>query len=142
MTGLKKLIKYLILFIIGGVSYYFIEILWRGYSHVAMFILGGLCFTSIGLIREYYSISKKTLLKQQVISCLVITVLELIFGLVLNVKFRLDIWDYSSSKFNFMGQICLTYSILWFLLSLPTIIFYDYIRYLLFGEEKPNYKLI
>ncbi len=139
---MKQLIKYSILFIIGGISYFFIEILWRGYSHITMFILGGLCFTLIGLINEHYSIFKISLLIQQSISCLIITILELIFGLILNIWLGLDIWDYSNLKFNFMGQICLKYSMLWFFLSLPAIIFYDYLRYWLFGERKPYYKFI
>ncbi|CAK7017163.1 hypothetical protein ACF3M2_16030 [Tissierella carlieri] len=139
---MKQLIKYLILFIIGGISYFFIEILWRGYSHMTMLILGGLCFILVGLIGEHYFTFNKSLLLQQVISCLIITVLELVFGLILNLGMGLDIWDYSNLKFNFMGQICLKYSILWFFLSLPTIILYDYIRYWIFGEEKPYYKFI
>ncbi|MCQ4921702.1 putative ABC transporter permease [Tissierella carlieri] len=139
---MKQLIKYSILFIIGGISYFFIEILWRGYSHMTMLILGGLCFVLVGLIGEHCFAFNKSLLPQQVISCLIITVLELVFGLILNVGMGLDIWDYSNLKFNFMGQICLKYSILWFFLSLPTIILYDYIRYWIFGEEKPYYKFI
>ncbi|MBU5311109.1 putative ABC transporter permease [Tissierella carlieri] len=139
---MKQLIKYSILFIIGGISYFFIEILWRGYSHMTMLILGGLCFVLVGLIGEHCFAFNKSLLLQQVISCLIITVLELVFGLILNVGMGLDIWDYSNLKFNFMGQICLKYSMLWFFLSLPTIILYDYIRYWIFGEEKPYYKFI
>ncbi|SCL88966.1 putative membrane protein [Sporanaerobacter sp. PP17-6a] len=139
---MKRLNKYLILFVIGGISYFFIEILWRGHSHITMFILGGLCFVSVGLINEYYFKLKKSLLIQQSVSCLVITTLELIFGLILNVRLRLNVWDYSNLKFNLMGQICLEYSVLWFFLSLPAIIFYDYLRHWLFGEEKPHYKFI
>ncbi|WP_399324572.1 putative ABC transporter permease [Tissierella sp.] len=107
-----------------------------------MFILGGLCFVLIGSISRYYSTSKRSFLIYQGISCLVITILELVFGLVLNIVLKLDVWDYSNLKFNFLGQICLKYSIFWFFLSLPAIVFYDYIRYWLFGEEKPDYKLI
>jgi asparagine N-glycosylation enzyme membrane subunit Stt3 len=73
---MKRLNKYLILFVIGGISYFFIEILWRGHSHITMFILGGLCFVSVGLINEYYFKLKKSLLIQQSVSCLVITTLE------------------------------------------------------------------
>ena len=127
---------------IGGTSYYLIEILWRGYSHIGMFILGGLCFILIGSISRYYSTSKRSFLIYQGISCLVITILELVFGLVLNIVLKLDVWDYSNLKFNFLGQICLKYSIFWFFLSLPAIVFYDYIRYWLFREEKPDYKFI
>ena len=118
------------------------ETLWRGYSHVSMFILGGLCFILIGLISEHYFKFQKNIIKQMVISSLIITALELVFGLVLNVRLGLGIWDYSSLKFNFMGQICLIFSVLWFFLSLPAIIFYDYMLYWLFGEERPSYKFI
>lgn len=127
------------LFIIGGTAYFFIEILWRGYSHITMFVLGGLCFILIGLLNEFDSTHKMPLLIQQVISCIIITTLELIFGLVFNVWLKMNIWDYSSLKFNFMGQISLLFSILWFLISLPAIILDDYIRFWLFGEEKPDY---
>ena len=41
------------LFLIGGALYYVIEILWRGYSHWSMFILGGICFVIMGLLNEY-----------------------------------------------------------------------------------------
>ena len=139
---LKKNIEYIILFMIGGISYYFIEILWRGFSHVGMFILGGLCFILIGSISEYYFTSNRNILVQLTISCLFITVLELFFGLILNVWLRLDVWDYSNLNYNFMGQICLRYSILWHFLSLPAIVFYDYIRYWLFEDKKPDYKYI
>ena len=46
-------IKELFLFLIGGFLYYSIEILWRGFSHWSMFILGGLCFIYAGLQNEY-----------------------------------------------------------------------------------------
>ncbi|MCF6463000.1 hypothetical protein C3E89_06425 [Clostridium sp. Cult1] len=142
MKKMNQLIKYPILFMIGGICYYFIEVLWRGYSYIVMFILGGLCFILIGLINELYFVSKKSLLLQQGIACIVITLLELVFGLVFNVMLGWNIWDYSKHKINFMGQICLKYTILWFFLSLPAIILYDYLKYWLFGEEKPNYKFI
>ena len=137
---LEKLNQHVILFIIGGLSYYCIEILWNGRSHPAMIIVGGVCFVSLGLINKYYFASNSSILIQLIISCLVITVLELISGLVLNFGLGLDIWDYSGIKFNILGQICLKYSIFWFFLSLPAIVFYNYLRHWLFGEKKPKYK--
>ena len=107
-----------------------------------MIIVGGTCFVLLGSINKYYLESKKSLLMQLSITCLLITVLELFFGILLNVGLGLDIWDYSSFKFNIMGQICLEYSIIWFFLSLPAIVFYNYIRYWLYRENKPNFKFI
>lgn len=139
---MEKFMQYLILFLIGGISYYCIEILWSGSSHPAMIIVGGICFVTIGFIDKYYFASNRSILTRLSISCLVITVLELIFGIILNLVLELDIWDYSSFRFNVMGQICLRYSMYWFFLSLPAITFYNYIGYWLFGESKPDYKFI
>lgn len=139
---INNLNKYFILFIIGGTLYFSIEILWRQYSYFSMFLLGGLCFISVGIIKERLVKITNSLLMQQVVASLTITLLELIFGLILNAKLGLGVWDYSEVRFNFMGQICLKYSILWFFLSLPGIILYDYLKYWLFKEKKPQYKYI
>lgn len=133
-----RCVKPLIIFGIGGFLYYMIEILWRGYSHWTMFILGGLCFILVGFINEVF---KFPLVKQMFLSSVIITVLEFICGCIVNLLLHWNIWDYSELPFNVLGQICLPYSILWFFLSLLAIIIDDYLRYWLFGEEKPEYKL-
>lgn len=137
---MNQIMKYIILFIIGGNSYFYVELLWRGYSHITMFFLGGICFILIGLINEI--IVDMPLPMQQGISSIIVTILELAFGLVFNIWLEMNIWDYSNLKFNFMGQISLKYSILWFFLSLPTIVFDDYLRYWIFGEDKPEYTFV
>lgn len=139
MTKLKTIIEYLILFLVGGMSYYIIEIIWRGYSHYTMMILGGICFVLIGLINEGYDY-EMPLKKQMFISAIIVTILEFVFGIVLNKILGLNIWDYSDMPLNLMGQICLPFTILWFFLSLLAIIVDDYIRYFIFGEEEPHYK--
>lgn len=136
---MTKIFKFLVLFLTGGNIYYLIETLWRGYSHFSMFILGGFCFILIGLINEYFTF-KMPLWKQQLISAVIITFMELITGIMLNIWLGLNIWDYSNLKCNLLGQITLQYSILWFFLSLPGIILDGYLRYWLFDEEKPHYR--
>lgn len=137
-TSIKSLGKLAALFLTGGLIYYLIEILYRGYSHYTMFILGGFCFICCGLINELFRWDTPLAL-QQLICAGIITVLEFIFGVVLNIWLGLGIWDYSSLPFNILGQICLPYSLLWFFLSLAAIILDDYMRYWFFGEEKPRY---
>lgn len=136
-----KQFKHLILFMIGGISYFIIELLWRGYSHISMFILGGICFVLIGLINEYLTF-EMPLWKQQLISACIITILEFIFGIILNVWLKLNIWDYSNFKINILGQVSLLYCIFWFFLSIIAIILDDYLRHWLFKEEKPYYRLL
>lgn len=138
---MKKLFEYLILLIYGGVIYYFIELIYRGYSHPAMILVGGLCFICIGMLNEFYTY-KMSLTKQMIISSVIVTVIEFIAGAVLNIWLKLNIWDYSNLRFNVLGQISLRTSVTWFFLALPAIYLDDYLRYWMFKEEKPNYKII
>lgn len=133
-----RCIKPLVLFGIGGCLYYIIEILWRGYSHWSMIVLGGLCFILVGSINEVF---KFPLVKQMFLSTVIITIAEFICGCIVNLWLKWNVWDYSGLPFNVLGQICLPYSILWFFLSVVAIILDDYLRYWIFGEEKPKYKL-
>ena len=133
-----RFVRPIVLFGIGGLIYYFIEILWRAYSHWTMFLLGGLCFILVGMINEFF---KLPLTKQMLISTVIITVAEFVCGCIVNLWLGWGIWDYSELPLNVMGQICLPYSVLWFFLSVIAIILDDCLRHWLFGEEKPKYKL-
>ena len=128
--------KYMILFAIGGMAYFLLEVLVRGYSHYSMF-LGGACFLCCGLLNENMKI-KMSFISQMVLSALIITALEFITGLIVNIWLKMDIWDYSQLPYNFMGQICLLYSIFWFLVSSVAIVLDDFLRYKIFNEEKPH----
>jgi uncharacterized membrane protein len=132
--------KQLFLLLVGGTAYITIELIWRGRSHWTMFILGGICFIIIGLLNEIYTWNM-ALISQMVISAIVVTFLELIAGIIINILFGLDVWDYSKMPYNFIGQICLLYFNLWFLLSLPVIVLDDYTRHWFLREEKPRYRV-
>ena len=140
MKGLYILEKHFILFFVGGSAYYLLEIIMRGFSHYSMFICGGLCFLGCGLLNEFVNI-EIGLLGQMFLSSLIITGLELITGLIVNVWLGGNVWDYSNLPYNFKGQICLPYSIVWFFLSAAAIVLDDWIRHLLSAEEMPHYRL-
>lgn len=133
--------KHVILFIIGGMAYFFLEVLVRGYSHYTMFLCGGACFLCCGLLNESVKIPM-SFVSQMVLSAVIITALEFLTGLIVNIWLKMDIWDYSQLPYNFMGQICLLYSVLWFLVSSVAIVMDDFLRYALFQEEKPHYKIL
>lgn len=141
MEKIYRVEKHVILFAIGGMAYFFLEVLVRGYSHYTMFLCGGACFLCCGLLNENVKI-KMSFVSQMVLSSLIITALEFTTGLIVNVWLKMDIWDYSNLPYNFMGQICLFYSFLWFLVSSVAIVMDDYLRYKLFQEEKPHYKIL
>lgn len=137
---MAKILKYLFLFSFGGIVYLLIELLWRGYSHWSMFILGGACFVLLGLMNQQYT-RQIPLFIQMLFGAFIITALEFIAGCILNIWLGLNVWDYSNMPYNIMGQICLPYMVLWFLLSPVCIIVDDYMRYLFFDEEQPHYQL-
>lgn len=137
---MKYIAKYLTLLIVGGAAYYLIEIIARGFSHWTMFLVGGICFILIGIINE--TTPKIPLIRQMLLSAIIITVVEFISGCILNIWLEFGIWDYTDEFFNILGQICPKHTVYWFLLSLVGIILDDYIRHFLFGEEKPKYKVL
>lgn len=140
MNKFKLAFKYLVLLLIGGMIYVLIELLFRGRSHFTMFILGGVCFVSVGLINEVLPWDTPFQL-QMLLGGSIITVLEFISGCILNLYFGLGIWDYSDQPGNILGQICPLFSLLWVFLSGLAIVLDDYLRYWLFNEEKPHYTL-
>ncbi|MDD3403375.1 MAG: hypothetical protein PHQ72_08480 [Hespellia sp.] len=136
-----RCLRPLALFGVGGLFYIVIEIMWRGYTHWTMFIVGGLCFWIIGLVNEFVLTRGMPLVKQMLIGSVVITVVEFIAGCIINLWLGWNVWDYSNMPFNILGQVCLPFMILWFFLSALGIILDDYLRWLLWEEEKPHYRL-
>jgi uncharacterized membrane protein len=122
----KWLKKEFFIFIIFGISYFTLEILYRGYSHWTMIFLGGIVSVLIGLINEITP--NMRMWKQMFLGTMLITVLEFILGYILNIKLGLGIWDYSNIPFNIMGQICLPFSFLWFVLSYFIIMLDDILK--------------
>ena len=142
---MKKMEKSAYLFMVGGAIYWLIEWFFKtfiscGKISFTMFMVGGLCFLIIGSINEFLTFDM-SLMFQGYIGCVLITTIELIVGVVLNLVLGLGIWDYSNQPFNFLGQICLTFSFAWFILSIVCVVLDDYLRYWLFNEEKPYYRV-
>lgn len=137
---MKQIVKYKTLWAIGGIIYGLIEYLSRGRTHWSMIVLGGLCLISCGLINKKFSWDMPILL-QMLIGSIIITVLELITGLIVNVWLGRGVWDYSNVKFNFAGQICPQFTLIWYGLSGVAIVLDDYLRYWLFKEDKPRYTI-
>lgn len=135
---MKKLLKLGCLFLIGGAIYILIELVYRGYSHWTMFIVGGLCFVLIGGINEFLSWDTPLWL-QAGIGAVIITVLEFICGCIVNLALGWNVWDYSNTPLNILGQVCLPFAIIWFVIAHAGIALDDYLRYWLFKEEKPHY---
>ncbi len=143
---MKRLYKTPILFFIGGILYLLVEVLWRAImgsnpTHWTMFVVGGLSFILVGGINEWIP-WELSLVKQSLIGTIVILLTEFISGCILNLWLGLGIWDYSDKFLNICGQICPQFALGWFLLAGVAIVLDDYLRYWMFGEEKPHYQIV
>ena len=109
------------LFYLGGMCYSALELLWRGFTHWSMFILGGLCFVLVGNLKRLLPKTPLPLLLTE--AAVLITALELCCGLLLNRNYR--VWDYRHLPLNFRGQICLPFTLLWVPVSLAAMVIYN-----------------
>ncbi|MBO4283140.1 MAG: hypothetical protein J5958_00815 [Clostridia bacterium] len=109
------------LFLLGALGYPAIEILWRGYTHPTMALAGGI--SAVLLYRINRGLARGALSLRVLASGAAVTLIELLFGVIFNLGFGMAVWDYSEMPLSLLGQICLPYSLLWCLLSLPFCLF-------------------
>ncbi len=100
------------LFVVGGCSYVGLELMWRGWSHGSMFLAGGSAFLLLGGLGKRV----RSLPVRAIAGSGIITAVELAAGLIANRDYT--VWDYRKQPLNFLGQICLPYSLLWAPISL------------------------
>lgn len=128
----------LIISCIGGMLYVGMECLWRGHSHPSMFLLGSICFFLLGVMGRHPFTRTLGLFWQSLLGAGIITLLELLTGLIVNRGMRLDVWDYSNLPFNLMGQICLPYFLLWIPVAALAIFVNHGLRLLLLHQPWPH----
>lgn len=120
------ILKEFIIFLIFGFIYCMLEILFRGYTFISMYFIGGICGVLIGLIND--KTPDMPIFYQCLLGSIIVTVIEFISGYILNIKLGLHIWDYSNLPYNYKGQICLMFSCIWFFLSIPVIYLDDFLK--------------
>ena len=107
----RKAKKYSLLFILGAIGYAAIETIWRGHTHWSMMIAGGLCFGLFSVVAD--RMNGKSILVKAVVCAVGVTAIEFVFGVVFNLWFKMDVWDYSNMPLNLLGQICPIFSLIW-----------------------------
>ncbi|MBS5481407.1 MAG: putative ABC transporter permease [Acutalibacteraceae bacterium] len=125
------------IFCIGGLAYNAIEILWRGYTHWSMFIVGGACFQIIGRVQSAFR--HVSLFRRCVLCSAAITAVEFASGCLFNLHMKLNVWDYSKMFGNLYGQVCLLYSVLWGGLSVIAMPLHTYCYRFLERAGKPHH---
>ncbi len=114
----------LIVFVLGGIFYGLTEVLYRGYTHWSMVLTGGLvAFTFYMMVPFLLSMN---VFLAALIGAVIVTFYEFSMGVIVNLWFGWDVWDYSALPGNIMGQICPKYTLYWFLLCLA---FFSLIKY-------------
>ena len=114
---MSRIVTDTFVFSFGYAAYSLIELAYRKYTHYTMGIAGGFCLLILYRLYKYFP--RLSTLKKCVLGSLVITMAELIFGILLNICLNLKIWDYSAMPFNLLGQICPLFSFFWLLLCIP-----------------------
>ena len=96
-------------FLAGAAAYPMLELAWRGRTHPAMALAGGV---SLAVLRGVSRMQKgRPLWQQALLGGLMITGVEYAFGLIFNR--RPQIWDYRRMPANLRGQICLPFTLAW-----------------------------
>ena len=139
------------LFVFGSVVGYIIELFFRRFvsQHKWMnpgFLVGPYLpiygFGVLGLygLSELFNIIPKdnmdawlVIILQILAIGIILTVLELIAGLIFTKWFKLKLWDYSNRKWNFKGVICPLFSLIWTIIG--SIYFFFIHQYLKDGVE-------
>ena len=122
----SKVLKLNTIFIVGAVGYYFIEVLFRGHSHWSMALCGGICLVGIYYINQKFSHMPYGI--RALIGAALITTVEFTAGCILNVWLGWNVWCYSNLPLNFMGQISLLFSCIWFFLSFGVCLIFSLIE--------------
>ena len=120
----RKAVLSLLLWSWTGTVYFFLEVIWK-IAHgrpesISWTMLTLAIVLAIPLERFGAELPWECPLWAQGLICGTgITAVEFVSGLVLNVWFKMGVWDYSSLWGNLLGQICLPYSLMWCLLAIP-----------------------
>ena len=100
----------------GFFLYSLVEIVGRGYTHWTMSLTGGVI---LAVLYRINSREAMTLVRSCIAGALLITAIEFPVGIFDNLIMHWNVWDYSELPFNILGQICLPFSLYWFVLCIP-----------------------
>ena len=144
---MRSLLRSVVLWVYGGALYYLAEVIYKtAIGHQAeiswtMLVLGAIVSIALDRCNEHLP-WEMPLLLQALLGGLGITAAELLAGLILNKRFGLNVWDYSALPCNLWGQISPRFTLLWIAVAGVGIVVFDWLRYFLYDEPRPNYKLL
>lgn len=125
MFSFKELV---FVYFLGSFLYSVIEVLFRGYTHWSMALTGGACFLLFYIMNFTLNVG---LISKCFLASFIITSFEFVVGYFVNIVFKLNVWSYAGMPYNYLGQVCLLYSGIWFLFGIPMTFLSNYIRSLI-----------
>lgn len=114
--GENSVLLEIIVFVLGAASYAMIEVLFRGHTHWTMVLTGGACVLTLYYLQDW--LLGMPLVLGALAGAVIITFYELCVGVIVNLKLGWNVWDYSQMPCNVLGQICPTFTAMWFGLCL------------------------
>lgn len=110
-------LRRVMVFLIGGLGYFCLEVVYRGYSHWTMFLTGGIAF--LCLFTLFNASVSLPFWARCIAGGFIVTAIEFVVGVVVNKWLDWNIWDYSSLPLNLFGQVSLLFSLIWLVLCVP-----------------------
>lgn len=115
---MKTVIINIILFLLGTSFWALVETIFRVIVSHPPTSLITCCIAGVALI-IIYNLSKTriNIILSGFFCCGIITVLELIIGVVCNIYLKMNLWNYGGMFLNLFGQICFKYICIWYIIS-------------------------
>ena len=131
-------------FFFGFFSYLGIEKLYKhkfshSATHWSMGLIAGLSFLFLLALDQ----KKIPLPLKAVMGGTFITLFELLFGMILNLHYHLNVWDYHRHRGHLKGQICPLFSSIWCLASFAVIALnrlFSHFVFQAFGKKTPIHR--
>ncbi len=147
MTKTGRRVLSMLLWSWGGTVYFLLEVVFKTLrgepEQISWTMLVVAVILTVAVERCGYQLPWEVPLWIQALACaLLVTVVELVAGVILNIWLGLDIWDYSHLPFNLWGQICPQFAAVWWFLCLVFIPAFDWLRWSVEGGQRPKYRLM
>lgn len=147
MAQYKNSVVSMLLWTWGGAVYFLLEVVYKTVTNhperISWTMLVLAIILCIPVERAGYQLPWECPLWVQALICTtLVTIVEFLAGCVLNLWLGMDIWNYSELPLNLLGQICLPFFIVWWILCVIFIPVFDVLRYIIDGGTRPWYTLI
>ena len=114
---LQRPLEALFVFLLGCVACFWLQMLLFPEPLWLLAPSGGIGLYLVYRVNRFYP--RTALGVRALLGALLLTLTELFTGCIVNLGMGLSLWDYSALPYQFLGQICLPISLLYFFLCFP-----------------------